>query len=63
MRNTKNCKKLYRVYKLGRKTKTNGNTFGEQQNTQQRTTTNTFTRKYSPQNLSYGFGIPNAATS
>jgi hypothetical protein len=63
MRNTKNCRKLYRVFKLDRKTKINGNISGGAKHTHPKITTSTSTKRYNHQNLSYGFGALDAATN
>jgi hypothetical protein len=61
--NNETCTKLYRVFKLDTKTKTNDNISRDQQNTQLIITINIFTDCYNLQNLSCGFGVPDVAAS
>jgi hypothetical protein len=63
MRSIKNYRKLYRIYKLELRRKTSGIIFGGQRNIQPRIITSICTDTYSLQSLSYGFGVPDVASS
>jgi hypothetical protein len=58
-----NCRKLFRAFRLDRKTKINGNISRCLENIQPTVTTNIFTKRCNHQNLSYGFGAPDVATN
>jgi hypothetical protein len=62
-KNTMNCRKLFRAFRLDRKTKINGNISRCLENIQPTVTTNIFTKRCNHQNLSYGFGAPDVATN
>jgi hypothetical protein len=63
MKNIKNYGKLYRALRLDMKTRINGNISGGRKNKQPTIGISIFTKRYNLQNLSYGFGAPNAATN
>jgi hypothetical protein len=58
-----NCGKLFRAFRLDRKTKINGAIFGGLGNIHPTVTTNISTKRCNHQNLSYGFRAPDVATN